>query len=129
MKDPLSSIKPAVRQLHAYTLKHFEARVKINQNENPFDMPVTVKAAVHKAMADRAWCRYPAFVPTELAGRLARFANWRSDGVLVGNGSNELIEAVLMVTVESGKRVVIPQPTFTLYQLLTAILGGEAARG
>jgi histidinol-phosphate aminotransferase len=126
MKDCLASIKPAVRQLHAYTLKHFEARVKVNQNENPFDMPVTVKAAVHKAMADRTWCRYPAFVPTELVGRLARFANWQSDGVLVGNGSNELIEAVLMVTVESGKRVVIPQPTFTLYQLLTAILGGEA---
>jgi histidinol-phosphate aminotransferase len=75
MKDPLSSIKPAVRQLQAYTLKHFEARVKINQNENPFDMFGVVKAAVHKVMADRAWCRYPAFVPTELATRLARFAN------------------------------------------------------
>lgn len=125
MKDVLSSIKPAVRQLQAYTLKHFEARVKVNQNENPFDMPDAVKAAVQKAMANKAWCRYPAFVPTELAARLARFANWRSDGVLVGNGSNELIEAVLMVTVESGRRVVIPQPTFTLYQMLTTILGGE----
>jgi histidinol-phosphate aminotransferase len=126
MKDILSSIKPAVRQLQAYTLKHSEARVKINQNENPFDMPDTVKAAVHKAMAGKAWCRYPAFVPLELTARLARFANWRSDGVLVGNGSNELIEAVLMVTVEPGKRVVIPQPTFTLYELMTSILGGES---
>ncbi|MGH9426850.1 MAG: histidinol-phosphate transaminase, partial [Terriglobia bacterium] len=126
MKDVLSSIKPAVRQLHGYTLKHFEARVKINQNENPFDMPDAVKAAVHKAMTGRAWSRYPAFVPTELAARLAGFANWRSAGVLVGNGSNELIEAVLMVTVEPGKRVVIPQPTFTLYQMLTAILGGQS---
>ena len=123
MKDRLASIKPAVRQLHAYTLKHFEARVKVNQNENPFDMPETVKAAVQQAMAGKAWCRYPAFVPTELSSRLARFANWRSDGVLVGNGSNELIEAVLMVTVEPGKRVVIPQPTFTLYQMLTDHFG------
>ena len=125
MNDLLFSIKPAVRQLQAYTLRHFEARVKINQNENPFDMPTVVKAAVNKVMADRAWCRYPAFVPVELATRLARFAKWRRDGVLVGNGSNELIEAVLMVTVEPGKRVVIPQPTFTLYQMLTTILGGE----
>ena len=125
MKDLLSSIKPAVRQLQAYTLRHFEARVKVNQNENPFEMPGPVKAAVQKAMESRAWCRYPAFVPTELAARLARFANWQSDGVLVGNGSNELIEAVLMVTVEPGKRVVIPQPTFTLYKMVTVILGGE----
>ena len=55
MKDCLASIKPAVRQLHAYTLKHFEARVKVNQNENPFDMPETVKAAVQEAMAGKAW--------------------------------------------------------------------------
>jgi histidinol-phosphate aminotransferase len=124
MKDSLSSIKPAVRQLQAYTLKHFKARVKINQNENPFDMPEVVKGAVQERMARRAWCRYPAFIPVELAARLAHFAGWGSEGVLIGNGSNELIEAVLMVTVEPGKRVVIPQPTFTLYQLLTAILGG-----
>src|SRR5262245_39323377 len=125
MKDSLSSIKPAVRQLQAYTLKHFNARVKVNQNENPFDMPEIVKGAVQEKMARRAWCRYPAFFPVELAARLADFAGWRSDGVLVGNGSNELIEAVLMVTVEPGKQVVIPQPTFTLYQILTAILGGS----
>src|SRR5262245_24135940 len=125
MKDSLSSIKPALRQLQAYTLKHFQARVKINQNENPFDMPEVVKGAVQETMARQAWCRYPAFIPVELAARLAHFAGWHSDGVLVGNGSNELIEAVLMVTVEPGKRVVIPQPTFTLYQILTAVLGGS----
>ena len=125
MTDFLSSIKPAVRQVHAYTLKHFEARVKINQNENPFDMPGPIKIAVEKVMAQKCWARYPAFVPVELACKLAEFAGWQSAGILVGNGSNELIEAVLMVSVEKGKRVVIPQPTFTLYKLLTTILGGE----
>ncbi|MCI0626990.1 MAG: histidinol-phosphate transaminase [Acidobacteria bacterium] len=126
MKDLLSSIKPAVRQVQAYTLKHFEARVKVNQNENPFDMPETIKRAVANSMSGRAWSRYPAFVPAELGARLARFANWKSDGILVGNGSNELIEAVLMVTVEPGRRVAIPQPTFTLYKMLTTILGGDS---
>lgn len=125
MQDFLSSIKPAVRQAHAYTLKHFSAPVKINQNENPFDMPEPVKAAVASVMRQKTWSRYPAFVPVELAAALAGFAGWKSDGILVGNGSNELIEAVLMVTVEHGKRVVIPQPTFTLYKLFAEILGGE----
>lgn len=125
MADFLSSIKPAVRQTEAYTLKHFHAKVKINQNENPFDMPEPVKAAVAEAMARKPWSRYPAFVPVELAARLAGFAGWQSEGILVGNGSNELIEAILMVTVELGKRVVIPQPTFTLYKLFTTILGGH----
>ncbi len=124
MTDFLSSIKPVVRQAQAYTLKHFEARVKINQNENPFDMPEAIKAAVEKVIVQKPWARYPPFMPVELACKLAKFAGWQSEGILVGNGSNELIEAVLMVSVEKGKRVVIPQPTFTLYKLLATILGG-----
>ena len=56
---------------------------------------------------------------------LAGHSGWRPDGVIVGNGSNELIEALLVVTIQPGTRVVLPEPTFTLYTLLTRILGGE----
>ncbi len=44
--------------------------------------------------------------------------------MLVGNGSNELIQATLSVTLESGDRVVAPSPTFALYRLLASVLGG-----
>jgi histidinol-phosphate aminotransferase len=127
MNDFLSKIKPSVRQVQAYTLKHLSAPVKINQNENPFEMPEPVKAAVARAMAGQLWSRYPPFVPADLAAKLARFSGWKADGILVGNGSNELIQAILTVTVEPGKHMVVPQPTFTLYKLLATILGGECA--
>ena len=126
MIDTVSKIKPSVRQQHAYTLKNFAAQVKINQNENPYDVPEIIKAEVNGAMIQKAWSRYPAFVPSSLISKLAKFSGWKSGGILVGNGSNELIEAVLMVTVEKGSRVVLPQPTFTLYKLLATILGGES---
>ncbi len=125
MTDYISFIKTSVRQLQAYTLRHLEAPVKVNQNENPFDLPEPVKASVNEKMSQVAWSRYPPFVPTTLATKLARFSGWKEEGILIGNGSNELIEAVLMVVVEAGKRVVISQPTFTLYKLLTTILGGD----
>jgi histidinol-phosphate aminotransferase len=121
--DYLSFIKTSVRQVQAYTLKHLEAPVKINQNENPFDVPEPIKTAVNEFMTKRAWCRYPPFVPTTLTSKLAEFTGWKADGILVGNGSNELIQSVLMVVVEPGKSVVIPQPTFTLYKLMTTVLG------
>ena len=125
MEKGLSAIKPEVRRAAPYTLRHFEAKIKINQNENPYEMPAPIKAAVEKAMARKLWSRYPPFFPEELAKRLATFSGWQSDGILVGNGSNELIQALLLVTVEKGKKVVIPQPTFTLYKLMTSILGGD----
>ncbi|HET7294281.1 MAG TPA: histidinol-phosphate transaminase [Vicinamibacteria bacterium] len=125
MKDPLRHVKPAVRAAAAYTLAARRAPVKLNQNENPFDLPEPVKRRVVDAALARAWSRYPAFDPRELREALAAHGGWRPDGVLVGNGSNELIEALLLVTVAPGTRVALPEPTFTLYALLTRILGGE----
>jgi len=120
----LRHVKPEVLSIAAYTLAARPAAIKINQNENPFDLPESVKQKVVAAALERPWSRYPDFDPTELLERLASFAGWRADGVLAGNGSNELIQALLLVTVGAGSRVVIPEPTFTLYALLTKILGG-----
>jgi histidinol-phosphate aminotransferase len=123
--DALRHVKPTVRRTAAYTLAARQAEVKLNQNENPFELNEAVKQRVLAHTLGRAWARYPDFDPTSLLERLARFAGWRADGVLAGNGSNELIQALLLVTVGAGTRVVIPEPTFTLYALLTRILGGE----
>ena len=55
----------------------------------------------------RPWSRYPDLVPRDLLEALARHSGWRSDGILLGNGSNEAIEALLRVTVGPGTKVVI----------------------
>jgi histidinol-phosphate/aromatic aminotransferase/cobyric acid decarboxylase-like protein len=126
--DPLRHVKPAVRALAPYTLALREAPVKINQNENPWDLPKAVRRRVLAKALDRPWSRYPDFDPKDLLEALARFSGWRADGILAGNGSNEMIEALLLVTVSPGTKVVIPEPTFTLYALMTTILGGEPVR-
>ncbi len=123
--NPLRHVKPSVRALAAYTLAQREAPIKINQNENPWDLPESVKRRVLEGALARPWSRYPEFDPKELLDNLARFSGWRADGILAGNGSNEAIEALLLVTVGPGTSVVIPEPTFTLYALMTTILGGE----
>lgn len=123
--DPLEAIKPRVRALRAYTLTPDRASIKINQNENPWDVPGRIKEESLRRLERRAWSRYPDFVPASLHERLAAFANWRSDGVVAGNGSNELIQALLMATVGEGKRVLICEPTFTLYRQVATVLGGD----
>ncbi len=125
-RDPLRHIKPAVRAISAYTLVPRPARVKLNQNENPQELPEELKRRVLEDVLARPWARYPDYQPAQLTDALAGFAGWRPDGILVGNGSNELIEALLRVTVGPGTRVAVPEPTFSLYALLTRIVGGEA---
>ncbi len=121
----LDSIKPAVRALRAYTLSPHRASVKLNQNENPWDAPARIKEDALRRFAARKWSRYPDFVPASLNERLAVFAGWKPDGIIAGNGSNELIQALLMVTIAAGKKVVISEPTFALYKQVATVLGGE----
>ena len=125
MANPLDKIKPRVRGLKAYTLKPDRGAVKLNQNENPWGAPEAVRAETLRRMGGRSWSRYPDFVPASLHERLAAFAGWRADGVVAGNGSNELIQATLMVTVGEGRRVLISEPTFALYRQVATVLGGE----
>ena len=125
MIDSLRSIKNQVRALRAYSLSPHRASIKINQNENPFDAPPAIKQETLRRLEKRKWSRYPDFIPVSLQERLADFSSWQRDGVIAGNGSNELIQALLMVTIGEGKRVLISEPTFALYRQVTTVLGGD----
>lgn len=125
IEDPRELVKPSVRALGHYTLPPRVARVKVDQNENPYELPADFKDEVLARMRAAPWGRYPEFVPRGLIEALARFAGWRPDGVLVGNGSNELISVLLQATVGEGAGVAIPQPTFTLYASMARTLGAR----
>ena len=121
-RSPLDVIKPEVRELTAYTLKHTEADVKLDQNENPHELPEELKREVVERVLSRSWGRYPEFIPASITNALSKFTNWPAEGILVGNGSNELIQSTLSVILGPGRTLASPQPTFTLYKLMSAVL-------
>jgi histidinol-phosphate aminotransferase len=125
MREPLEIIKRQVRELRPYSLRPDRARIKLNQNENPWGVPAEIKQETLRRITLQAWSRYPDFVPRQFYERLAEFAGWRPDGIVAGNGSNEMIQALLMVTVGPGMRVLISEPTFLLYRQITTVLGGK----
>src|SRR6266496_5838357 len=105
MPNPSRSdvIKPEVRGLTAYTLKHFDAAVKLDQNENPYELPMDLKQEVVDRVLRRPWGRYPEFIPSSVIRTLSKFTGWPEEGILVGNGSNELIQESLSVTLGHGR--------------------------
>jgi histidinol-phosphate aminotransferase len=116
--------RATVAAMTAYTLELREAEIKLNQNESPFDVPF--KAQALQRIAERAWNRYPDFESTTLRTALANAYGYSPDEILVGNGSNELLAATIGAFVGPGTPVVIPRPTFALYEKLVAIAGGLA---
>ncbi len=124
-RSQLEVIKPAVRAASAYRLEHRDADVKLDQNENPYELPDELKRDVVHRVLESPWGRYPELVPEGIIEALSRFTGWPKAGILVGNGSNELINAALTVTLHPASRVAIAQPTFTLYKLMSTTLGAR----
>ncbi|NWG14824.1 MAG: histidinol-phosphate transaminase [Acidobacteria bacterium] len=118
----LHGVKDQVLKAPAYTLRTYDAKVKLNQNENPYDFPEDLKQETFRRFMARRWSRYPEFVPDSLRAQLAGYCGWEKEGILVGNGSNELLLAALLVLVREGTPVVIPSPSFQLYCLVSQIL-------
>jgi histidinol-phosphate aminotransferase len=121
----LDLIKPSVREQPAYTLAALDAARKLNQNESPYDLPERLKREIADRVVAAPWPRYPEFVPRRLLEKLSAWYAWPADGILVGNGSNELIQATLAVTLGPDDALVAPAPTFSLYRLLCRVAGAR----
>ncbi len=118
-------VRPEILDLAEYHLAQYPHTVKLNQNENPYELPEEMKKEVLERLAAAQWSRYPAFIPQEQIDVVAGFAGWEPAGTLLGNGSNDLLQLLFMSILERGKTVVISQPTFTLYKLLARGLGAD----
>jgi histidinol-phosphate aminotransferase len=124
-KSAVSWVKSSVAQKNLYTLPERNWKIKLNQNENPYPVPEEIRRRVADELIRRQWNRYPDLGTNELRKQLASWLNVSPDNVLVGNGSNEILLAVLMSTVSEKTGVLLVEPTFSLYHHCIEILGGK----
>jgi histidinol-phosphate aminotransferase len=121
-EELLSLINPLVRSLGAYHLTPDNAPVKLNQNENPFDWPDEIKEKAAAYCRARPWNRYPDFIPRELRETLAAYVGVGSENIIAGNGSNEMLLVLLLSLASPSRPVIVCQPTFTVYRLLSGAM-------
>jgi histidinol-phosphate aminotransferase len=117
-----------VRQLEPYTLKSVPAKVKLNQNESPLDIPLEIKDEILEEFRRSSWNRYPEVLPFHLIDILSEYHHHPAQGIIAANGSNELIYTVMMAVVSGGVKVLIPTPTFFLYEKAVRIMNGDVVQ-
>jgi histidinol-phosphate aminotransferase len=101
--------------------------IKLNTNENPYPPSPRVREALLRALDDPLWL-YPDPEARALRARAARVYGVPVDHILAGNGSDELLALLVRAVVDPGDRVTFPVPTYSLYETLVAVQGGEAVR-
>ncbi len=113
-KDIIKLVKPAVRGLAAYHIDETPVRVKLDAMENPFLLPSRVRKEIGTAAQQALINRYPDPSAKKLKQAIARLWKIDADRMLLGNGSDELIQAIIMAF---GGPVLVPTPTFAMYEL------------
>ena len=112
-----SVVRPEVRALSAYAVAHAEGMIKLDAMENPYPLPEAVAARLASALARVRVNRYPDGAG-EAAKRTLRHALAipEAHGLLLGNGSDELIQLIASTLARPGATLLIPEPTFVMYR-------------
>jgi len=118
------SIRSSVRALARYHFTPRASTVKLDQNESPVDLPEGIREAAMERMRNAAWHRYPELHPHALEEAIAARHDWDPDGVIVSNGSNVLLQALVIVA-GIGQSVLTVTPTFAVYGMQARLLGAE----
>ena len=101
--------------------------IKMASNENPLGMPPLAREAVQRHAAGAF--RYPQGGNPRLARALAARHHVDARRVVVGNGSDELIDLLIRVLVEPGRHnIVCFDPCFSIYPIQARICGAETRR-
>jgi histidinol-phosphate aminotransferase len=121
--DPAAFVRPELRRLPAYHLDQAPCRHKLDQNEVPWELPRVVKEEVARRLLAEPWARYPDFHADALRREIGRRHSWPWEGVLVGNGSNELLALALEALAPIGAEVLSAEPCFGLYRAFVTRAG------
>ena len=115
----LGLVKPEVRGLTAYRAE--EPRpdlVKLDANESPFPLTDQLRRELLQVLAQVEVNRYPDPKADLLRSTLAAEHRVAPEQLVLGNGSDELIQLVLLAVGEPGATVLAPVPTFSMYELI-----------
>jgi len=123
LNDSILLVNERVRAIKPYHLEPEPVSIKLNQNENPYDFPPDIKEEIAQFCLKRPFNRYPNFVPDGLKAGLSAYTGVPADGIIAGNGSNEMLLLLYIALSGQGRDVILCQPTFTLYRLLAGGLG------
>lgn len=126
MKRTLESLlNPQVQLLPKKTagaIKKPQA-IRLDKGELPFLPSLSVQEAIKRASLEIN--RYPELMGGSLRFSLANYCQSKSEQIIVGNGSDDLIELILKAFVGAGDQVILPTPTFFIYDFATRVVGGE----
>ena len=129
MSNPvISRLRPELSQLHAYAVPDASGMTKLDAMENPFTWPVDMRDKWLQHISRAQINRYPEPNPEALKQKIKKQFGPLEDSnnkcdLLLGNGSDELIQLLVLAIAKPGACILTVRPSFSMYEMIAQIIG------
>jgi len=119
-----SLIRREILDLHAYHVPPSEGFIKLDAMENPYSLPDNLRGEIAASVAQAAMNRYPDPSATTLKAKIREVSGLPSGvDVLLGNGSDELIQLLALALNKRRATMLGVEPSFVMYKMIAAFTG------
>jgi histidinol-phosphate aminotransferase len=117
-------VRPAIQAMTAYHVPPAGDMIKLDAMENPWPWPDELRAAWLDTLQGVELNRYPDPSAQALQDILRTGMSVPArGGIILGNGSDELIQMIIQTVAAPGRVVLAPEPTFVMYRQIAAVAG------
>jgi len=119
-------IRAEIRALNAYHVADPGEMIKLDAMENPYHMPEALKPEWLSLIAQAEINRYPDPSAQALSKALMEYMEVPEDNsIVLGNGSDELIQIMALAVSQPGRKIMAPEPGFVMYRMIAKFAGME----
>jgi histidinol-phosphate aminotransferase len=126
---PRPTVRDDLRALEGYHSPQVEVRVRLNTNEAPWPPPLIWRQRLAEAVAGIDYHRYPDRGASALRSAIAGLHRVQPNQVFVANGSNEVLQTILLAYAGPGRTVATFEPTYQLHGHIARLTGARTVEG
>jgi histidinol-phosphate aminotransferase len=116
-------VREDLRGMAPYRAPQIDAQVRLNTNECPWPPPGGFTKDLAAAIASLDLHRYPDRDARAAREGLGARHDWPAAGVWIANGSNEILQTVLLAFGGAGRHTVLFEPTYAMYRHIASVTG------
>ncbi|HEU4621112.1 MAG TPA: histidinol-phosphate transaminase [Burkholderiaceae bacterium] len=117
-------VRPEVLELAAYHVADASGFIKLDAMENPYQLPARMRGELAQRLADTLANRYPPPSADALRDKLRQVMQIPEGAeIMLGNGSDELIDIISVACARPGAKILSPWPSFVMYDLSARLAG------
>ena len=117
-------IREEIQALSAYHVPPAEDLIKLDAMENPYPLPDEIQSLWLAVLAKAEINRYPDPAAQKLSKKIKQvMCVAEKQRIILGNGSDELIQIMAMAVAKPGRSILAPEPSFVMYKMIATFVG------